>query len=79
MEERATALEQVITVLLSQGLTSGVVIAILVFAVWKLYQRNQELHRTLYEVGRESIKSNEAVTAALNRLSDLLVRGRLPE
>ena len=64
--------------LLKLGLP-GVIIIALGFAVWKLYNRNQELHSTLYEVGKESVKANEATAAALNRLSDLLVRGRVPE
>lgn len=64
--------------LLGLGLP-GVIIIVLGFAVWKLYNRNQELHSTLYEVEKESVKANEATAAALNRLSDLLVRGRAPE
>lgn len=71
--------DSVVVQLLGGGLTSGVVIIVLGFAVWKLYSRNQELHTTLYEVGRESVKANEATAAALNRLSDLLLRGRAPE
>ncbi len=58
---------------------SGAFILLLLFAVFKLYNRNQELHTTLYETGRESVKANEAMSAALNRLTDLLLRGRLSE
>jgi hypothetical protein len=73
-------IEEIIKNLLSgQGLTAGVVIAVLLLAVYKLYNRNQELHNTLYTVGRESVKANEATAAALNRLSDLLLRGKAPE
>lgn len=64
---------------LANGITQISVIVALAFAVYKLYNRNQELHSTLYEIGRESVKANEATTAALNRLSDLLFRGRAPE
>jgi hypothetical protein len=70
--------ESISNMLLGLGLP-GVIIIVLGFAVWKLYNRNQELHSTLYEVGKESVKANEATAAALNRLSDLLVRGRVPE
>lgn len=70
--------ESISNMLLGLGLP-GVIIIALGFAVWKLYNRNQELHSTLYEVGKESVKANEATAAALNRLSDLLVRGRVPE
>lgn len=70
--------ESISNMLLGLGLP-GVGLIVLGFAVWKLYNRNQELHSTLYDVGRESVKANEATAAALNRLSDLLVRGRAPE
>ena len=70
--------ESVTQMLLGLGLP-GVIIIALGVAVWKLYNQNQELHETLYEVGKESVKANEAAAAALNRLSDLLVRGRVPE
>ena len=70
--------ESISNILLGLGLP-GVIIIVLGFAVWKLYNRNQELHSTLYEVGKESVKANEATAAALDRLSDLLVRGRVPE
>ena len=70
--------ESISNILLGLGLP-GVIIIVLGFAVYKLYNRNQELHSTLYEVDKESVKTNEATTAALNRLSDLLVRGRAPE
>ena len=70
--------ESISNILLGLGLP-GVIIIVLGFAVWKLYNRNQELHSTLYEVGKESVKANEATAAAFNRLSDLLVRGRAPE
>ena len=70
--------ESISNMLLGLGLP-GAIIIVLGFAVYKLYSRNQELHSTLYEVGKESVKANEATAAALNRLSDLLVRGRVPE
>lgn len=73
-----TAVQSIVSMLLGQGLP-GLMILALGFAVYKLYNRNQELHDTLYEVGRESVKANEATAAALNRLSDLLLRGRAPE
>lgn len=75
MQGAPGAVDQIITLLLSQGLP-GLIILVLGFAVWKLYTRNQELHSTLYDVGRESVKANETTAAALNRLSDLLIRGR---
>lgn len=72
------ALTHVGELLLSQGLI-GAIALVLGVCVIKLYNRNQELHQTLYDVGRESVKTNEATAAAINRLSDMLVRGRAPE
>ena len=70
MEE---AIQRVVEYLLAEGIP-GVIILGLGWAVYKLYNRNQELHSTLYEVGRESVKANEATTAAINRLTDLLMQ-----
>lgn len=70
MEE---AIQKAVEYLLAQGIP-GVVILGLGWAVFKLYNRNQELHQTLYDIGRESVKANEATTAAINRLTDLLMR-----
>lgn len=72
------AISKAAEVVLGLGLP-GVIILILALAVYKLYNRNQELHQTLYDVGRESVKTNEATAAALNRLSEMLYRGRAPE
>ena len=69
MEE---AIQKTVEYLLSEGI-SGVMIIGLGYAVYKLYVRNQELHNTLYDVGRESVKANEATTAAINRLTELLM------
>lgn len=68
-----------ITETLSEQGLSGIIILALGYAVYKLYSRNQELHTTLFEIGRESVRANESTAAALNRLSDLLLRGRAPE
>lgn len=73
-----SAINQVTEIVLAQGLV-GVIVLVLGICVLKLYNRNQELHQTLYDVGRESVKTNEATAAAINRLSDMLVRGRAPE
>lgn len=54
----------------------GLIILALGYAVAKLYNQNQELHKALFEIGRDAIKSNETTVAALNRLSDLLLRGK---
>lgn len=73
-------IDQFVTFVLERGVTSAVVIVALAFAVYKLYNRNQELHTTLFDIGRESIKANEAATASINRLTDVLrMRGNVSE
>lgn len=73
-------MDDFIAYVLSNGVTQVVVIVALAFAVYKLYNRNQELHTTLYDIGRESVKSNEATAASINRLTDVLrMRGRISE
>ena len=73
-------MEEFVTFVLEKGVTQAVVIVALGFAVYKLYNRNQELHTTLYDIGRESIKSNEAAAASISRLTDVLrMRGNVSE
>lgn len=73
-------MEEFVTYVLDKGVTQAVVIVVLGFAVYKLYNRNQELHTTLFDIGRESVKSNEATAASINRLTDVLrMRGKVSE
>lgn len=73
-------MEDFIAYVLANGVTQVVVIVSLAFAVYKLYNRNQELHTTLFDIGRESVKANEATAASINRLTDVLrMRGRISE
>lgn len=78
MAEGGGIVEPFIQLLVSLGLP-GLVIAALLFAVHRLYNRNQELQATLLDITRETTKSQEAGTASINRLSDLLLRGRASE
>ena len=73
-------MDDFIAYVLANGVTQVVVIVGLAFAVYKLYNRNQELHTTLFDIGRESVKANEATAASINRLTDVLrMRGRISE
>ncbi len=67
-------MDKVIETLLGQG-ASGLMVIGLSYIAIRLYDRNQKLTDTLIEIGKESVRANEAATAALNRMSDLL-RGR---
>lgn len=57
-------------ILKSYGL-AGVVMAALAWFCYKLYTRNQELHDTLNEVGREAVKANEQVANALKAMAEV--------
>lgn len=72
------AIAKIVESLLGLGLP-GIIILAQGFINWKLYTRNQELHTTLYDVGRESVKAHESTVAALDRLSNVLLRSRAPE
>ncbi len=77
MDKSPAFLDQITAIVLGYGLI-GVVAAVLALAVWKLYNRNQVLNDTLFKVGQEAIAAQQSTAAALNRLSDLLVRGKQP-
>lgn len=62
--------QEFIDILKTYGL-AGVVMFVLGFAVYKLYLRNQELHDTLNELGRDSVRANEQMTMALNQMSEV--------
>ncbi|MET3649075.1 hypothetical protein [Phyllobacterium ifriqiyense] len=70
--------DAVVNLLIGLGLP-GVIIITLGFAVHRLYNRNQELLDTMVETGRETVKAQKTATASINRLSDLLLRGKAPE
>lgn len=50
---------------------AGLVMGVEAWIINKLYNRNQELHDALNELGRESVKANESVTHALNAMSEV--------
>jgi hypothetical protein len=76
MEPTTGAVEQIVALLLSLGLP-GVIIIALAYAYLQKDKRVNELQDTLFDVGRESAKAMEANTASLNRLSDMLLRGKV--
>lgn len=74
--ETAGITEQMASQLLGLGLP-GLCIIALAFATYRFYNRNIELTETLITMTKETVKSQEAATAAINRLTDLL-RARPP-
>lgn len=66
---------KIVEMLLGQG-PWGLLIVILLFAVYKLYTSNQELQSALNDMGRDQVKVNEATATAINRMTDTLIRGR---
>jgi hypothetical protein len=78
MEGQTGIIEPVIQLLVGLGLP-GVIIIALGYAVNRLYNRNQQLLDAMMEMTGETVKAQEAATASINRLSDLLLRGKAPE
>lgn len=66
---------KVIDTVLALGLP-GVIIIVLAIVVRSLWMDNKELHKSLNEVSVKSVQALEQNTAALTRLSDLLLRGK---
>lgn len=71
----ADAKLKVIDTVLALGLP-GVIIIVLAIVVRSLWMDNKELHKSLNEVSVKSVQALEQNTAALTRLSDLLLRGK---
>lgn len=65
--------KQIGDIFLAYGLI-GAIAFIEGIAVYKLYQRNQELNETLFNVGTKAVESQAAVTSALNAMRDLLLK-----
>lgn len=71
----ADATLKVVDTVLALGLP-GVIIVVLAIVVRSLWMDNKELHKSLNEVSVKSVQALEQNTAALTRLSDLLLRGK---
>lgn len=64
-------------VFLSRGL-DGAIMLVLGIAVYKLYNRNQELHDALNEIGRENVRVYAQMVASLDKIVDALrLRGKV--
>lgn len=61
---------EVLSVLTTMGLP-GIVILALGYAVRILYNRNQELHEALADLGKDAVKANEQLTSALNQMAEV--------
>lgn len=64
---------QLISVLLPLGLP-GVIMIVLALTIRGLWQDNKELRQQMFELAIKSSATMEANTAALNRISDNLVK-----
>lgn len=67
-------ISQIVGALLPMGLP-GVIIIGLTWTVRGLWQTNQEMSKQLLDFAVKSAATMEANTAALNRISDNLVKG----
>lgn len=66
-----------VKVLVDLGLP-GVLIAALGWHDWQIQKRNMALNDMLLKVMEQYATSTSTMTAALNRISDLILRGNLP-
>lgn len=69
------ALSQVITTLLQLGFP-GVVICGLAYWIYRMQDRNNDLTDKLMTVTSETTKAASEMSAAMNRLTDSILRGK---
>lgn len=74
MDPNLGVVESVSSLLLNLGLP-GVIILASGYMNFIQYRRNNELSDTIYKLGLEVTRAQESAVAAINRLSDLLLRG----
>lgn len=67
-------ISQLVGALLPLGLP-GVIMTVLALTIRGLWQDNKELRQQLFDLAIKSSVATEANTAALNRISDNLVKG----
>lgn len=76
------AVGAIVKILTDLGLP-GLVIGVLGWAYWQIQKRNATLNDkmvdTLTEAARENAKATSDSTAAINRLADMLLRGKASE
>ncbi len=68
----------IVKLLVDLGLP-GVIIIALGWHDWQVQKRNMALNDALLSVTKEYAEATSTMTAALNRLSDFILRGKLPE
>ena len=73
--ENGSVIDQMAQVVLGLGLP-GVVIVFLGLALRVLWTENKDLHRLLHDTSTKGIQAIEQNTAAITRLTDLLLRGK---
>ena len=75
MDPNPGSIESISSVLLNLGLPGVVILGLGYFNLVQ-YRRNNELSDTILKLGQEVTRAQESAVAAINRLSDLLLRGR---
>lgn len=68
----STLAEWAVGVLREQGLL-GLVCAFQGFAIYRLFNRNQELHDTIRSIASDNVAANVTTANSINRLADLLL------
>jgi hypothetical protein len=78
MESDPGAIAEFVKILTGLGLP-GLVIAALAWHDWQVQKRNMSLNDKLLDVTEKYSNAVGGMTTAVNRLGDLLLRGKAPE
>lgn len=54
----------------------GLLIGALAWFAWMVYKRNNELQDAMREMTKDSVRAQEAATAAIRELTNMLLRGK---
>lgn len=68
----------IFAILTSMGLP-GLVIAVLGWHDWQIQKRNQELNDAMRDMVRDTTTAIVNNTNAINRIGDMVIRGKVPE
>lgn len=66
-------IEQIFDALVNRGISSGLIIFVMGFVIYRLDKRIEALNKLVADIGRESTAALSANAAAFNRQTDLLL------
>lgn len=78
MEGDPSVLQAIVKVLTDLGLP-GLIIGALAWHDWQVQKRNMSLNDKLLDVTEKYVTAASGMTQAVNRLGDMILRGKAPE